>query len=143
VEDSLLHALSRESIKGPEQHAIICFRGGAAPSRARGPSQQSTASNGYARRGLTSRGGRAKMGRVLSKGRLDKGNLQRHRVYPDQTSRGREGSNHDVMSGWADTVNSKVAPWGTFVLARSRPPCASMIDRQIDRPIPKPPDFVV
>ena len=85
----------------------------------------------------------AKMGRVLSKARLDKGNFQCCRVHPDQTSRGREGTNHNVMSGWADTVNSKVAPWGTFALAHRRPPCASMIDRQIDRPIPKPPDFVV
>lgn len=51
--------------------------------------------------------------------------------------------NHDVMSGRADTVNSKVAPRGTFALAHRRPPCASMIDRQIDRPIPKPLDFVV
>jgi hypothetical protein len=65
------------------------------------------------------------------------------RVHPDRTRRGREGSDHDVMSGWADTVNSNVAPRGTFALAHRRPPCASMIDRQIDRPIPKPPDFVV
>ena len=28
-------------------------------------------------------------------------------------------------------------------MAHSRPPCASMMVRQIDRPIPKPPGFVV
>jgi hypothetical protein len=34
----------------------FCFRGGAAPPRARAPSQHLTASNGHGRRGLTSRG---------------------------------------------------------------------------------------
>jgi len=32
---------------------------------------------------------------------------------------------------------------GTFAIAHNRPPCPSMIERQIDRPIPKPPGFVV
>src|SRR5262245_31241645 len=54
-----------------------------------------------------------------------------------------KGCNHEVMSGWAGKVNSKVAPRGTFALAHNRPPCASMIERQIDSPIPKPPGFVV
>jgi hypothetical protein len=31
-----------------------------------------------------------------------------------------------------------MAPQGTFVLAHNRPPCASMIERQIDNPSPKP-----
>ena len=75
----------------------------------------------------------------LVKRRLDKGSRQCYRVHPDQTRRGREGSNHDVMSGWADTVNSNATPRGMFALAHSRPPCASTIDRQIDRPMPKPP----
>src|SRR5258705_432080 len=47
------------------------------------------------------------------------------------------------LSGWADTVNSNVAPRGTFALAHRRPLCASMIERQIDSPSPKPPGFVV
>jgi len=106
--------------------------------------QQSTASHGHGRRRLTSRGRSCEDGALrIVKRRLDKGSRQCCRVHPDQTRRGREGSNHDVMSGWADTVNSNVAPRGTFALAHRRPPCASMIDRQIDRPIPKPPDFVV
>src|SRR5262249_49370576 len=39
-------------------------------------------------------------------------------------------------------VNWNTAPPGSFWLAPNRPPCASMIDRQIDSPIPRPPDFV-
>jgi hypothetical protein len=61
---------------------------------------------------------------------------------PD-TPRPHPSTNHDAMSGWADTVNSNVAPRGTFTLAHRRPLCASIIDRQIDSPIPIPPDFVV
>ena len=36
-----------------------------------------------------------------------------------------------------------VAPWSGFGVAQSRPPCASMIDRLIDRPMPMPLGFVV
>jgi len=50
---------------------------------------------------------------------------------------------HDAMSGWADTVNSNVAPRGRFALAHNCPLCASIIDRQIDSPSPKPLGFVV
>lgn len=46
-------------------------------------------------------------------------------------------------SGAAGNVNSKLAPWGAFTVAHNRPPCASMMDREIDRPIPRPPGFVV
>ena len=61
---------------------------------------------------------------------------------PD-TPRPRPSTNHDAMSGWADTVNSNVAPRGRFALAHNYPLCASIIDRQIDSPSPKPPGFVV
>ena len=40
-------------------------------------------------------------------------------------------------------VNWNTVPQGSFAVAHSRPPWASMIDRQIDRPIPTPLDFVV
>jgi hypothetical protein len=40
-------------------------------------------------------------------------------------------------------VNRNTAPRGAFASAHSRPPWASMIDRQIDSPIPTPLDFVV
>ena len=43
----------------------------------------------------------------------------------------------------AGTENWKTAPGGTFALAHSRPPCASMIERQIDSPRPRPSGFVV
>jgi hypothetical protein len=36
-----------------------------------------------------------------------------------------------------------VAPWGAFAVAHSRPPWASMIERQIESPLPVPPDLVV
>jgi hypothetical protein len=84
--------------------------------------------------------GRAKKRRRLVKRRLDKV----CRFYPNQVCRGRaKGSNFEVMSGWAGKVNLKVAPRGTFALAHNRPPCASMIERQIDSPNPKLPGFVV
>ncbi len=40
-------------------------------------------------------------------------------------------------------VNRNTAPCDAFMSAHSRPPWASMIDRQIDSPIPTPLDFVV
>jgi ribose/xylose/arabinose/galactoside ABC-type transport system permease subunit len=40
-------------------------------------------------------------------------------------------------------TNSKLAPCGSFGVARTHPPCASTIERQIESPIPMPPGFVV
>jgi hypothetical protein len=40
-------------------------------------------------------------------------------------------------------MKPKLAPRGTLGLAHNRPLCASIIDRQIDSPSPKPPGFVV
>ena len=50
---------------------------------------------------------------------------------------------HDQTSERAGNVNWKTAPRGRFALAHNRPPCASMIERQMDSPIPKPVDLVV
>ena len=36
-----------------------------------------------------------------------------------------------------------MAPWGTSAVAHSRPPWVSMIERQIESPIPMPLDLVV
>src|SRR2546425_3982731 len=41
------------------------------------------------------------------------------------------------------SAKRNVAPWFTFAVAHSRPLCASMIERLIERPIPSPPGFVV
>ena len=51
----------------------------------------------------------------------------------------------DVCSGYGCTgvKNLKIAPRGSFASTHNRPPCASMIERQIDRPIPKPVGLVV
>jgi hypothetical protein len=49
---------------------------------------------------------------------------------------------HDLACT-AGKVNRNIAPGGSFASAHSRPPWASMIDRQIDSPIPTPRDFVV
>lgn len=43
----------------------------------------------------------------------------------------------------ASSINRKTAPSGLFGATHNRPSWASMIERQIDRPIPIPPDFVV
>src|SRR6266705_749456 len=43
----------------------------------------------------------------------------------------------------AGIVNLKRAPRGSHLVAHSRPPWVSIIDRQIERPIPTPLDFVV
>ena len=40
-------------------------------------------------------------------------------------------------------MKPKIAPRGTLGLAHNRPLCASIIDRQIDSPSPKPLGFVV
>jgi len=40
-------------------------------------------------------------------------------------------------------LNWNTAPRGSFAPAQSRPPCASMIELQIDRPMPIPPGLVV
>jgi len=49
---------------------------------------------------------------------------------------------HELLSE-VGKVNRNAAPLGSFASAHSRPPWASMIDRQIDSPIPTPLDFVV
>lgn len=49
---------------------------------------------------------------------------------------------HAFLSGLVN-VNRNAAPRSAFASAHSRPPCESMMDRQIDRPIPTPLDFVV
>jgi hypothetical protein len=41
------------------------------------------------------------------------------------------------------TVNWKTAPRGTFASAHNLPPCARMIERQIESPTPRPPGFIV
>ena len=41
------------------------------------------------------------------------------------------------------SVNRKVEPGPAFCVAHNLPPCASMIDWQIDNPIPSPPGLVV
>src|SRR5260370_10396592 len=45
--------------------------------------------------------------------------------------------------GTFDTVNRKIAPHGTPGDPQSCPPCAVMIDRQIDSPMPMPWGLVV
>ena len=41
------------------------------------------------------------------------------------------------------TVKENVAPPPPFCTAQTRPPCASMMERQIDRPTPVPLGLVV
>jgi hypothetical protein len=48
-----------------------------------------------------------------------------------------------ALPDWTGTVNRKMAPRGSLVFAHSRPPCASMIERQMERPSPKPSGLVV
>ena len=55
----------------------------------------------------------------------------------------RYSSRYDAISQCVGRVNWKVAPWGTFAVAHTRPPCASMIERQIDSPMPMPLGLVV
>lgn len=40
--------------------------------------------------------------------------------------------------GGVGTVNCRIAPRGSFALAHNSPPCAWMIERQIDSPNPRP-----
>src|ERR1700736_4753529 len=49
----------------------------------------------------------------------------------------------DAFSLSPGKVNSKTAPRGSFPAAVIRPPCASTMDRQIERPIPIPAGLVV
>ena len=49
---------------------------------------------------------------------------------------------HEFLSAMGK-VNRNTAPRGSFSSTHSRPPCAPMMDRQIDSPIPTPLDFVV
>src|SRR5260370_15416838 len=53
------------------------------------------------------------------------------------------GGELTVSSRSGGRVNWNTAPRGSFAVAHSRPPCALMIDRQIDSPMPIPPAFVV
>src|SRR6266851_7914318 len=50
---------------------------------------------------------------------------------------------YDEVSPCPGRLNRNVAPWGMFAVAHIRPPCASMIERQIDSPMPMPPGLVV
>ena len=59
------------------------------------------------------------------------------------TNNSRSNPNHDALSGWVRTVKLKIAPLGRLAVTHNRPPCASMIERQIDSPMPKPSGFVV
>ena len=52
-------------------------------------------------------------------------------------------TNYAARSRSAGNVNVKTAPRGSPAATHNRPSCASMIERQIDRPIPSPLDFVV
>src|ERR1700720_210012 len=73
---------------------------------------------------------------------------------PKQSSgRGhRDGSTHgaswrtpycEEVAGSGGRVNRRTAPLGTLVVAHTRPPCASIIERQTHSPMPMPPGFVV
>ena len=50
---------------------------------------------------------------------------------------------HEWASSGTGIENRKTAPLGSFELADSRPPCASMIERLIDKPMPMPCALVV
>src|SRR5271156_6530206 len=63
-------------------------------------------------------------------------------LTPPEAPRG-PAPNHDALPGWEGTVKLNSAPRGTFAFAHNRPPCASMIDRQIDSPSPNPLGLVV
>jgi hypothetical protein len=66
------------------------------------------------------------------------------RVSKEASSTGTHGpSGRDTVMPWAGRVNWKLAPRGTVAAAHTRPPWASMIERQIDSPMPIPPDLVV
>jgi hypothetical protein len=49
----------------------------------------------------------------------------------------------DEPSPRVGTVTWKTAPRGMFAVTANFPPCASTIERQIDRPMPRPSGFVV
>jgi hypothetical protein len=53
------------------------------------------------------------------------------------------GSNHDESPALAGKVKWKTAPLTSADSAQSFPPCASIIVRQTERPIPNPSGFVV
>ena len=62
-----------------------------------------------------------------------------HSITPPAATASRSA---DPGAGWHRELKAGTAR-GTFALAHSRPPCASMIERQIDSPMPKPSGFVV
>ena len=63
------------------------------------------------------------------------------RVSKEASSMGRQVATPSLL--WAGRVNWKLAPRGTVAAAHTRPPWASMIERQIDSPMPIPPGLVV
>ena len=50
---------------------------------------------------------------------------------------------HESASLATGSENRNTAPWGSFGLAHRRPPCASTIERVIDKPMPMPSALVV
>jgi len=52
-------------------------------------------------------------------------------------------SGHDAFSRAGGTVNANVAPGPALDDAHIRPPCASMMEREIDNPMPIPLVLVV
>jgi len=71
-------------------------------------------------------------------GDKDEGCLARRTPVPQRRRFG-----HDVFSRAGGTVNANVAPGPALGDAQIRPPCASMMERQIDNPIPIPLGLVV
>ena len=69
------------------------------------------------------------------------GRAQR-RIVIDDEDQGL-GVRHPPSSLPRGTVNCKTAPWGTFAVAHSRPPCAAIIERLIASPRPNPCGLVV
>src|SRR5260370_767526 len=62
-------------------------------------------------------------------------------IVNDEYRTGR--SDHGRAPPLAGSATQKVAPRSGLLMAHKRPPCASMIERQIDNPSPNPRDFVV
>jgi len=56
---------------------------------------------------------------------------------------GHVGRDHREHGGCVDTVNWNVMPGPSSRIAQIRPPWASMIEREIESPIPMPSGFVV
>jgi hypothetical protein len=72
----------------------------------------------------------------------------RRNLPPIRQLRGPLSANTNLQRGAASShsrgrVNWNMAPRGSFGATRSRPPCASMMERQMVRPIPMPLGLVV